>query len=372
MKKKSVAGRFFFTAAALALLWTGYCDEAKAQAKSPESQLSLEETVFAVKTWQTNGSHLTAVKGRLTYEGQPVANAIVQAALNGRQIRTAEDGSFKLLVDRSLLTRTAVRVVSVQQASISGQEIGEIETARLLSASVAISVYHPIQILRTEISDTDSGMIKVHARIGSKDGDAISFFQIDKYRIAGRVEDADGNPVKNAIVWIDRDRGEGFAKSTPTDRDGRYEMFYWPEEEDTNLTVIVGSRRYALPDGKVFILPRNTSVDIRVRLPREGTTIDDRSPNLVCTTSKGAKYTGLLAGLDVPPEVPYSVTVPDRSGQFVLTVPREVWKRRPVFFETRLTKFVEREKGLKAGDPLPVGFVLPSDQDPRVIPSSAS
>ncbi len=369
--KKSGLAVWFFAMAALALIWTDNRHEANAQEEAARTRLALEETEFFLKTWQSDGSHMTIVKGKLTYEDQPVANAILQAGKNGRPIRTAEDGAFKLLVDRSLLARTPIRVVSVHHASIAGRSAGKLESNRLLSASTAFSVFHPIQVIRTEPSEKDTNMVKVQARIVSGPGESVSFFQADKYRIAGRVQDAGGNPVKDAIVWIDRDRGEGFAKSTPSDRDGKYEMFYWPEEEETNLTVIVGTRRYALPEGKVFILPRNTSVDIRIRLPREGTILDDKPPMLLCTTSKGATYTGLLAGLDVPPGVRYTVTIPDRDGRFVLTVPREAWERQPAFFETRLTKFVDREKVLKAGDPLPAGFLAPDDQDPRVIPSAS-
>ena len=53
-------------------------------------------------------------------------------------------------------------------------------------------------------------------------------------------------------------------------------MYYWPEEAETNLTVVVGTKRYTLPKNKVYILPRNTSVNIDITLPREGTVIDDK------------------------------------------------------------------------------------------------
>ncbi|OXS57315.1 hypothetical protein B1A99_17660 [Cohnella sp. CIP 111063] len=363
--------RLFVLLIAAAALWTGTCAGANAPAQAPQARIELEKTSFTVKTWRTDGSHIAAVKGKLICGGQPVAGAEVQAGLNKRRLRTGEDGSFDLRVDRSLLAYAPIRVVSANEAKIAGKPIGQREADGLASAFAAITVYHPIQVIGEKSDEADASRVNVQARIRSEAGDAISFFQVDKYRIAGRVEDADGNPVKGAIVWIDRDRGEGFAKSTPTDGDGKYEMFYWPEEEETNLTVIVGPRRYALPEGKAFVLPRHTSVDIRIRLPREGVIIDDKPPTLMCETAKGATYSGLLAGLDVPPDVPYTVTIPDRDGRFVLTVAKEVWERRPALFETRLTKFIGQEKVLKAGDALPVGFVAANDQDPRVIPSAS-
>ncbi|MBO9609388.1 MAG: carboxypeptidase regulatory-like domain-containing protein [Paenibacillaceae bacterium] len=372
MKKLTKARLFVLLFAAATALLPAICPNANAQPESPQGRIELEQATFVAKSWQSDGSHLVLAKGKLTFGERPVANALLQAGPQGRSISTGEDGSFELFVDRSLVANKLVKVMSVDGATIAGNTIRREEADSILSAASAIRVYHPIEVTRVEPADSDAGRVKVHARFKIEAGDKISFFRIDKYRISGQVADADGSPVKDAIVWIDRDRGEGFAKSTPTDRNGNYEMYYWPEEEETNLTVIVGTRRYALPEGKVINLPRHTSVDIRIRLPKTGEVIDDKPPALVCTTSVGATYTGLLAGLDVPPGTAYSVTIPDRDGRFVLTVPKDEWEKRPLFFETVLTKFVAQEKVLKAGDELPDGFVQSVDHDPKFAAAAAS
>ncbi|MGO4106612.1 hypothetical protein [Paenibacillus sp. YAF4_2] len=345
--------------------------DAYAYTNDDQARMELDQNAFVVKAWRSDGSHLTAVKGKLTLGDRPVVNALLQSGTQGRNIRTGQDGSFELLVDRSLIANMLIQVTSLQGAKVDEKPVGNKEEDAILSTSSSISVYHPIDVTKVEPSDTDPNKVKVHARIVSETGDKISYFQADKYRISGQVADADGHPIKDAIVWIDRERGEGFAKSTPTNRDGKYEMYYWPEDEGTNLTVIVGTRRYVLPDGKVFILPRNTSVSINIRLPREGLVIDDKPPMLVCTTTKGATYTGLLAGIDVPPGTPYTLTIPDQHGRFVVTVPKDVWDKHPFFFQTRLTKFFEQEKILKAGDELPIDFVHPNHNDPRVDASAS-
>ncbi|WP_168122877.1 carboxypeptidase-like regulatory domain-containing protein [Paenibacillus sp. HB172176] len=349
-----------------AMLWTNSGYRANAQKEANAAHIELEQTTLTVKAWRNDGSHLMAIKGKLSYEEHPVANALLVTEPAGKSILTDKEGVFELIVDRSLITRKPVRVASLDEARIDGEPVTEEAAELLLAVSDAISVYHPIEVTKVEPLLSDGSRVKVHARIMSESEDRISYFRADKYRIAGSVEDADGKPVKNAIVWIDRDQGEGFAKSTPTDEFGNYEMYYWPEEEDTNLTVIAGTRQYALPAGKVLILPRHTSVNIRIRLPRAGSIIEDKPPMLICTTSKGATYSGLMAGLDVPAGTPYSLTIPDEAGRFVLTVPKDAWEKGPLFFETLLTKFVERDKVLKAGDELPVDFVQGKEHDPRI------
>lgn len=358
--------QLFVWFAAITVLWAASGMAVNARSEVAQARIELEESTFTVKLWRSDGSQLEHLKGRLTYGDQAVANAVIQVDKTGRFIQTQEDGSFEFIVDRSLIAKKPVRVISVENALIAGKPIEQEAANAVLSASAEISIYHPIEVMKVEPSDTDQSQVKVHARFKIGAEDKIAFFRVDKYRISGLVEDADGKPMKNALVWIDRDSGEGFAKSTPTDQAGRYEMYFWPEEEDTNLTVIVGKQRYTLPEGKVFKLPERTSVEIRIRLPREGTVIDDKPPNLVGMTTKGATYTGLLAGLDVPPGTPYSVTIPESDGHFVVTVPKEIWQRGPLFFETVMKKFIGQDPFLKAGDELPVGFVEPDERSPRL------
>lgn len=77
-------------------------------------------------------------------------------------------------------------------------------------------------------------------------------------------------------------------------------------------------------------------------------------------------YTGILAGLNVPENTPYTVTIPNKDGNFVVTVPKQVWEQKPAFFETNLSKFVEKGR-LTWGDSLPPNFVKPGPNDPKNI-----
>jgi hypothetical protein len=329
-------------------------------------RFELDQSSFSLKQWKMDGSHLTSTKGKLLLDNQPVVGSILHASNIKKDIMTGDDGSFELAIDQSLLASTKVNVKSLEKATVSGKPLTEEMSKDLLAAGANVKVYYPIRVSKVEAFPQDASKVQVHGQIVAYNKDVVSYFQVDKYRIGGVVKDADGNPVQNAVVWFDRESGEGFGKSTPTDENGKYSIYYVPENEETNLTVTLGTIKYTLPEGKVFIMPENTSVEINITLPKEGTIIEDKPPNLVSITSPGAMYTGILAGLDVPEDTPYTVTIPDKDGSFVVTVPKQVWEQKPAFFETNLSKFVE-VGSFTWGKTLPPNFVKPGPNDPKII-----
>ncbi|WP_165971991.1 carboxypeptidase-like regulatory domain-containing protein [Paenibacillus piri] len=329
-------------------------------------RLELDQPAISLKQWRMDGSHMTSVNGKLLLDDQPVSNGILQASNTKKDIITGEDGSFRLTVDQSLLTNTTLQVKSLDKATVSGNSLSANMAKDVLAAATSVSVHYPIRVKKVEDDPGDSSKVKVHGQIVAGVNDVVSFFQVDKYRIGGVVKDSEGKPVQNAVVWFDRDEGEGFGKSTPTDENGNYSIFYLPEDEETNITVVLGTTKYTLPEGKVFRMPENTSVEINIMLPGEGTVIDDKPPTLVAVTSPGAMYTGVLAGLNVPEGTPYTVTIPDKEGNFVVTVAKQIWEKKPAFFETKVSKFVQQGK-LTWGDTLPPDFVQPGVEDPKVV-----
>jgi len=334
-----------------------------AQASAPHAsqadqdfRIQLAETAYALKHWKTDGSHKIELSGKLVQGDQPVAGAILHVGSSIRDIETAEDGSFRFLFDQSLLGQTDVKIVSLDKATVGGQAISQEQSEKGKAASATINVYYPIEIIGVSANGKNADMVDVKGKLIA-DGDAsVSYFQEDKFRISGTVKDADGKPVKGAVVWIDRDTGEGFAKSRPADENGYYEMFYLPEDdEDTNLTVTLNGVKYTLPEGRVYRFPDDTSINVDISLPKEGTVIVDKPPTLVSKTAAGALYEGLMVGLDVPDDVSYSVTVPDAEGNFTVTVPKTAWERNPTFFETKMSKFIDDE--LNSGDTVPSSFI---------------
>ncbi|WP_123039553.1 carboxypeptidase-like regulatory domain-containing protein [Cohnella candidum] len=328
-------------------------------------QIRLDQTAFTLKQWKMDGSHRSSVGGTVTIGEKPVESAVLHAGEMKRDIETDAKGKFEILLDQSLLGTAAVKVVSLDQAKVDGKPLSKEEQQQGLTASANMQIYHPITIESVTASG-DNTVVK--GRLLADKTASVAYFQLDKYRIAGTVKDAEGKPVKGATVWIDRDDGEGFAKSVGTDENGHYEMFYLPEEdEETNLSVRYNSVKYTLPEGKVYHLPEDTSLNIDITLPREGTVIVDKPPTLVSQTAQGALYTGMVVGLDIPTgNTDYTVTIPDAEGRFTLTLPKKTWDQHPAFLETNMTKFIEKDAP-NPGDAVPSSFIEVEANAPRGI-----
>lgn len=104
-------------------------------------------------------------------------------------------------------------------------------------------------------------------------------FVPSKYKIAGTIKDANGNPVEGATVNIRRDGVEGFTMSNASNKNGEYFMYYLPEdEEDHYMVVILKDTIYTLPENKVFVFPDDIGINIDITLPKEGTIIMDKTP----------------------------------------------------------------------------------------------
>jgi hypothetical protein len=357
--------------AVLLLLAAGVAGCTTQSKPAQDFHLDLSQSAFSLKQWKMDGSQVKSVTGKLMSGDQPVTGAVLQAGDSKRSIQTDDKGAFELLVDQSLLAHTEVRVVSLDQATVGGKPIGKDAAVKGKDAAASLDVYYPIEITGTATSAKDSSQVEVHGTLIPDQGAAVGFFQVDKYKIGGTVKGADGQPVQGATVHIDRDDGEGFAKSTPTDANGHYTIYYLPEpSEDTNLSVTYNSVKYTLPPNKVYNFPGDTSVNIQITLPASGTVIIDQPPTLISQTATGALYSGILVGLDVGKDVVYTTTISDAQGHFTITVPKQVWDKSPAFFETQMKKFMDNGT-LKPGDPLPSTFLESTDKFPKGVKATA-
>lgn len=353
------------------LLLVGTLSACSGKAKGNVIELNLDQVSFPITPWKADASQMTTVHGKLLVDGSPVTRASVQIG-NTRTLETNEAGSFEIQVDRSKPMKLPVRITKVDQATLSGKALKQEVQTQLLAASKELTVFYPIEILQVQDSSKNPDLVEIHGRAQVLGDASFPTFLVDKYSILGVVKAADGKPVANATINIRRSGVEGYAKSEPSNSNGEYSLIYLPEEdEETQLLVHMGDTHYTLPENKIFHLPEDTSIEMNITLPKEGTIIMDAPPTLVSRTAPGAFYKGTLIGLTVSDGIAYTTTIPNQDGTFTMTLPKKIWEQNPAFFETEMSKFMQ--KPLSPGDELPSTFIQkPSPSEPdHIIPTLA-
>ncbi|MFC4411708.1 carboxypeptidase-like regulatory domain-containing protein [Chungangia koreensis] len=333
-----------------------------------EPSLELSNDALTIANWEMDHSHYEEVKGKLLVGENPVVGANVQIS-NKRTIETDENGEFHFNVDRSVLDVKNIEVVSVNEATINGESIDEETAKSLVGTKEQLSVQFPLAIDKVVASEENTDLVEVHARAIMEENQEYPSFGPSKYRVAGNVKDADGNPVEGATVNLRRDGVEGFSMSDPSNENGEYAMYYLPEDDENHYFYVhYNGLKYTLPNNKAFLFPEDIGVDIQITLPKEGTIIQDSPPTLVAKTAPGAVYKGTLIGLDVDKDVEYSVTIPKKDGTFVVTLPKEEWEKSPTFFETDFSAFYEED--LTYGDIIPMELLTHKENEPSGITAS--
>jgi len=351
------------TGALFAIVLSACSDSVKVE----DAQIKLSTDSLDMSTWMIDGNHMADVKGTLLSGDKPVEGAVVQLA-NFREITTDKNGNFDFSIDRSKLDIKEVKVVSAENAKIDGKKVSKDDHNKLVGVSNNVAIRYPVIIDSVSTNANDASLVDVEAHAKMPEGQEFPGFGIDRYEITGTVKDADGNPVEGAVINIRRDGVEGFSISPPTDKDGKYQFFYLPDDEEAHyFYVVYNGTRYSLPENRIYMFPEDTSVNIDVMLPKTGTVIDDKPPTLVTHTLLGAHYTGLLFGLEVPDNVNYTVTIPmEEDGSFTVTLPKTEWEKKPTFYETIFNMYME--EGKDSGDTISSSdLAKPTAKDPSGI-----
>ena len=324
---------------------------------SQDVSLTVNQTNMTVTSWKIDNSHVRTVKGRVLVGGKPVEGAVVQIT-DKRTTITDQKGEFHFLVNRNNIDKKRIHVINVDVATVKGKKLSKETKQALLGKEVYVLVYYPIKIEKV-VAHKDSKLVDVHARAMFIEKKGFPTFVPDKFKVGGTIKDADGKPIVGARVNLRRDGVEGFTISEPSDKQGKYKMYYLPEDDENHYFYVhYKGSTYTLPPKKVFLFPNDVSVNIDITLPKEGHIIIDQPPYLVTTTAPGALYKGTLIGVNVGKNVEYSVTIPRDDGRFVLTLPRKEWEKSPTFFETNFSGFLLEDK--KDGD------ILTKDMIPEV------
>jgi hypothetical protein len=359
---------FSFFLIAFLYLALSACSEQKVikkETKSAENvSLEINHSDFTFMNWEIDFSHEQPVVGKITADGDPVEGVIVQVGKK-LKLQTNEKGEFSVKINRNVLEDKTFHVIDVKEAKVKGRLLSENTKKSLLSLEKEVVVHYPIVIDKVEVNAKDNTLVDVSGHAVLNRDKNYPTFTVDKYKVGGTVKDADGNPLKGAVVNLRRDGVEGFSMSEPSNEKGEFTMYYLPDDEENHYFFVhYGRTDYTLPPRKVYVFPDEISVNIDITLPKEGTIIDDKPPTLVTTQAKGALYKGTLIGVNV--DVPYTISIPNAKGEFVLTLPKKEWENNPTFFETRYNEFLLEPK--KSGDTISSDFITkPKENEPRMI-----
>jgi hypothetical protein len=343
-------------------------ESSKTQAQTSNESFLIDQNKFPYENWKMDSTHQKLVKGSLLVDDKAVVGAEVQVS-NKRKTTTNSNGEFSILLDTNIIERDIVHVSSLDDATVDGKSLSEQTKKNLLALEQELIVYFPIEIEKVESNKEDTSLVDVYANAVLKGKEEYPRFGVEKFPILGTIKDSNGNPVEGATVNIRRDGVEGFSMSEPSNENGEYAMYYIPEDDENHyLNVYLPSENttYTLPDGKAFLFPDDFGIKLDIVLPDEGTIIKDEPPTLVATSAKGALYKGVLIGLNTPDNVNYSITVPERDGSFMVTLPRSVWENKPTFYEINFRGYSENEIDL--GDKLTSDFIpIPESDEPNDI-----
>jgi len=269
-----------------------------------------------VRGWRANSSNLQVVTGRVLRNGRPLAGARVKVGPYTLRSRTDSQGRYRYSVDVTVPRRHVVRVVSPRA-----------------SARAPVDVVYRLVGVRARVQRT--GNVVVSGRVTLADGrTAPPPVVLFTYQLRGRITDASGRPVRDAVVvtrTLDRDF---WTLSTPSDADGRYSSFFTASDRvgadpvPMNVQVALGSTSYTSPGTPRFKRLRSATMDIRLG---SGTSMVPSDTG----SYAGAVYEGLIVGVSGRRGVikPVAARWPDRSGRFSLTLPRSARGQRISFWQ---------------------------------------
>ena len=188
------------------------------------------------------------------------------------------------------------------------------------------------------------------------------------YKLTGTVTDGNGKPVAGAQVstrTLDRDY---WTVSTLTDASGHYDSLFTASAEAPGnpvpftVRVSKGDVVYQMLSQEFVEFQRLKSATMDIRLPPRGYAMAIPLPH----SFPGALYAGIVVGVTkgAAPVTPVSVTWPDRSGRFTITLPKRMAGQSVSIWEAKLNLF-------SVAEAKPGGAIDLQDWPTTTLPSNA-
>jgi len=303
-----------------------------------------------IQAWDPNTSNTQDVHGRVTLAGKPVAGVAVRVGGWVAPV-TGSDGVFTYPADNTMPGRHVVTVASAAGATVDGHKLSSAEQSQVMAAKGGISVGYSISDVSTRSGP--EGTVVLSGRISYGKGLAPHPVQLYSYELTGTVTDANGSPVKGAIVTTRTADHKFWTFSRPTGPSGKYTSFLVAADQEGDnpvpmaVAVSVGANAYTEPVVDSVNFPALQSARLDIQLPSSpGATLVKTALNPQAIP--GATYRGLLVGVVGGKGrliKPVSATWPDANGRFELVLPSSArglvakfWESERQYFSTKVAK----------------------------------
>jgi alcohol dehydrogenase (cytochrome c) len=306
-------------------------------------------TGLTVAMWDPNSSNVQTVQGHVTLAGQPVSGVSVQVDGWVDPSRTDKTGAFSYPLDVSTPGRHVVKIVDVSHATVAGHALSAAERNDLLGREGGINIGYSLTGLSAKRNS--NGTITVAGRMayGKSGPPTVVLYS---YELSGKITDAQGNPVKGAIVTTRTNDRQYWTQSRPSGANGSFASFLVAADQEGDdpvpmqVGVAVNSTAYTEPAADAINFAKLKSATLNVQLPASGTTLVKTTLNP--QAAAGAIYQGLLVGVvGGKGRVirPVSATWPGADGRFTLVLPSsaagqtvQFWEGDRQFFSTSPAK----------------------------------
>jgi alcohol dehydrogenase (cytochrome c) len=301
---------------------------------------------LTVIPWNPNTSNTQMVEGHVFLAGKPVAGVVVNVG-GWSAAPTDATGAFSYPADITDPARHVATVASVTGATIGGKKLNGTESDALLGRTSGISVGYRVTGVSTRV--TSGGNVVLSGRLAYGSGNAAPpTVLLYSYELRGTITDANGNPVRGAIVTTRTNDRQYWTQSRPSAANGSYASFLVAADQEGDdpvpmqVGVAVGTTAYAEPATDEINFAKLKSAVLNVQLPGNSTTLPESILNPQAVP--GAIYQGLLVGVVGGKGGvihPISATWPDGSGRFRLVLPSSArgmtvsfWEDQRQFFST--------------------------------------
>ncbi|MGN7357493.1 hypothetical protein ACTHPF_08995 [Paenibacillus sp. SAF-054] len=320
-----------------------------------QGTITLMQSELPVKAWQMDNSHMTKLQGQVLLDQQPVARASV-AISTVKTVETDRSGRFDAVIDQSQPLKIPVHIQSLDKATVQGKDLDQPMKDAMKKAQAELQIAYPITIKRVAASPGHPDQVEVHAQAQLETKTFFPAPMFDRYGWYGIIKDSDGHPVKGAVVELWEEEGmEPLTSSEPSGANGGYLIEAIPKNVDAvSLRVQINQLTYVLQQDVLLTIPSQTSLGLDITLPKHG--LELASSMLRTRLLHGAVYQGIMIGVSSGQSVTYTSTVPTKDGSFLLTMPKQVWEKHPLLYETKIRLF--------QASPLQAGDVIPSERIP--------